>query len=171
MTDTRLLLVVRHAVAESREVFAESGADDALRPLTADGRRRMKRVARGLNMLVPKLDLLAASPLVRARQTADILASRYRGITVVTTESLEPKARPPAFAAWLRKQPGETIAVVGHEPHLGMLITWLMTGLAGSRVRLRKGGACLLEVSGQPRAGAAIMDWTLTPSQLRGISR
>lgn len=170
MIATRQLLIVRHAVAESREAFAESGEDDALRPLTADGRRSMKRVAKGIHTLVPTLDVIAASPLVRAQQTAQVLASRYDGVTVTTTESLEPSRGPTAFATWVRKQPEGTIAVVGHEPHLGMLVTWLMTGLAEPRVRLRKAGACLLEVSGRPRAGAAIMEWSLTPSQLRDIA-
>jgi phosphohistidine phosphatase len=166
MTSTRSLLIIRHAVAESRDAFAELGQDDALRPLTAAGREKMKQTAIGIRALVPTIDVLAASPLVRAQQTADIVASRYEGLTRVTTESLEPERHPAALAAWLRRQPPGTVAVVGHEPHLGLVITWLMSGLMESRVRMRKGGACLLEISGRPAAGTATLQWILTPAQL-----
>src|SRR5882724_2462532 len=65
------LLVVRHAIAEDPAVFAATGRSDAERPLTEKGRRRMRRVARGLKKLVPAIDGLATSPLVRAVETAE----------------------------------------------------------------------------------------------------
>src|SRR6266513_1546458 len=71
------LLVVRHAIAEDREAFARSHKDDAARPLTPDGRRKMARAAAGLKQLVPELDLLAASPYKRALETAEIIAHAY----------------------------------------------------------------------------------------------
>lgn len=166
MTSTRSLLIVRHGVAQSRDAFAATGQDDSLRPLTSTGRQRMKAVAKGIQVLVPSIDVLAASPLVRARQTADILSSRYDGITRASTEALEPERHPNALAAWLKRLPAGNIAVVGHEPHLGILITWLMSGRTESRVSMRKGGACLLEISGRPAPGAATMQWLLTPAQL-----
>ena len=60
------LLVIRHAIAEDREVFAGTGKDDSLRPLTDRGRERMQEGARGLVRLVDRLDVLATSPLTRA---------------------------------------------------------------------------------------------------------
>lgn len=131
----------------------------------------MKRVAKRLHALVPTVDVLAASPLVRAQQTADILASRYDGLTCSTLAVLEPDRSPAAFAAWLRKQPQGTVAVVGHEPHLGIVATWLMTGVAEPRVRMRKGGACLLELTGRRAAGVATLQWLLTPAQLLRVAR
>src|SRR2546430_12501315 len=71
------LLVVRHAIAEDREAFARSHKDDAARPLTPDGRRKMARAAEGLKQLVPELELLAASPYKRALETAEIIAHAY----------------------------------------------------------------------------------------------
>jgi phosphohistidine phosphatase len=104
---------------------------------------------------------------VRAQQTAGIVAEAYGGIRVATTPSLRPDSAPSEFLAWLKAQQGDVIAVVGHEPHLGMLVTWLLTGLADSRLPLRKGGACLLELAARPREGAAQLQWALTASQLR----
>lgn len=161
------LLVIRHAIAMEREDFA--GGSDDLRPLTDDGRRKMAAGTKGLRELVATLDVLAASPLVRAQQTAAIVAEAYGGVRIVTTASLRPEGAPSEFLAWLGSQEGEVVAVVGHEPHLGMLVTWLMTGLADSRVPLRKGGACLLELSTPLREGDAMLQWALTSSQLRRI--
>jgi phosphohistidine phosphatase len=88
-----------------------------------------------------------------------------------TVEALTPDAEPGALLRWLRRQSEpELVAVVGHEPHLGCLVTWLLTGRAESRVPLKKGGACLLEFEDRPRAGGATLTWALTPSLLRRLA-
>ena len=167
-----LLLIIRHAIAETREAHPVTTSDeDSLRPLTAKGRRRMAAAANGIRRLVPELNLLAASPLVRAQQTAEIVATAYGSLPIETTSSLEPESAPASFLTWLRAQRGESIAVVGHEPHLGILVTWLLTGVEESRVSFRKGGACLLELPKRPNKGEALLLWALTPSQLRRIGR
>jgi phosphohistidine phosphatase len=164
------LLVIRHAIAQSREEFA--GDDDTLRPLTNEGRRQMQRVAKGLRHLVRQLDVLGSSPLRRAIQTADIVAEEFTGVDIAAVRALEPESALPAFVTWLRRQrDAELVAVVGHEPHLGTLVTWLLTGLDEPRVPLKKGGACLLEFSSLPRKGGATLQWALTPALLRGASR
>ncbi|MDH3366486.1 MAG: histidine phosphatase family protein, partial [Gemmatimonadota bacterium] len=67
------LLVVRHAIAEDRDIFAAAGREDDERPLTEEGTRRMAAGAVGLVRVVPRLDAVASSPLVRAVQTAEII--------------------------------------------------------------------------------------------------
>ena len=160
------LVVIRHAIAQEREEFAPTGRDDSLRPLTDKGSAKMKKAAAGLRELVPEINVLAASPFTRAQQTARIVAAEYEDIRVITTSTLEPDSELEAFAEWLRARRGDTIAVVGHEPHLGVLVTWLMTGLEESRVPLRKGAACLLEFPERAGPGAALLQWALTASQL-----
>ena len=118
------LLVVRHAIAEEREKW--SPRDDKLRPLTDDGKKKMKEAAKGLRALVPKIDVLATSPLTRAAQTAQLLAKVYETGEPVTVEALAPGQRPPALATWLRTQAVQkTVAIVGHEPGLGAIVSWL----------------------------------------------
>jgi phosphohistidine phosphatase len=164
------LLVIRHAIAQAREEFA--GDDDALRPLTKEGRRQMQRVARGLRRIVRDLDVLGSSPLLRAMQTADIVAEQFAGVDITTVEALEPESALPSFVSWLRKQrDAERVAVVGHEPHLGTLVTWLLTGVDEARVPLKKGGACLLAFASLPRKGGATLHWALTPALLRDVAR
>jgi phosphohistidine phosphatase len=164
------LLVVRHAVALEREEFAATGKPDDLRPLTDRGRRKMRRAARGLRRLVPHLDVLATSPLTRAAQTADLLSEAFHGIQVTPVDELAPDTPPDALVPWLRTlKPSDVAAVVGHEPHLGFLLGWLLTGRHASFIELRKGGACLLEFEDPPAAGGATLLWALPPKQLRGL--
>jgi phosphohistidine phosphatase len=165
------LLVIRHAVAEDRDQFAPTGKDDGLRPLTADGRRKFRRAARAIVALAPKVDLLATSPLVRAADTAALLAEAY-GLDELTKEpALEPDARPAALLPWLQRCAQlERVAVVGHEPHLSSLVAWLLTRRTGQLIALKKGGACLVELGDAPRAGGGVLRWLLTQRQLRMLA-
>ena len=163
------LLLIRHAIAEEPEDFARTGKDDRQRPLTDEGRKKMKQVAKGLRELVPQIDLLATSPLTRAAQTGAILDSVYGGLSEVEIEELSPEATPTEFLRWLRKQKGETIAVVGHEPSLSLILSWLLTGTERRLFSFRKGGACLLEFSGEVGAGTATLLWAVPPGQLRSL--
>jgi phosphohistidine phosphatase len=164
------LLVVRHGPAGDRTEFAATGKPDDLRPLTDAGRKKVRRAARGLRALVGAVDVLAASPLTRARETAEILAGRLGGVEVATVTELSPETQPDALVPWLRAQDqGATVAVVGHEPHLGFLVGWLLTGRHASFVELKKGGACLLEFDDPPSAGGAVLVWAMAPRHLRAL--
>ena len=164
------LLVVRHAIAEERETFSTTGEPDDLRPLTDEGRRRMRKGARGLRTLVNRPGVIATSPLVRARDTAAILARVWDDQTPVEEiAALRPRTRPSAFLSWLKGRDEDMVAVVGHEPHLSCLVTWLMTGAFESRLELKKGSATLVSFASRPRAGGAKLEWSLTPSQLRSF--
>jgi phosphohistidine phosphatase len=166
------LLVIRHAIAEDRDEFAESGHDDSERPLTRIGRRRMRRNARGLQRIAPPIDRIASSPYVRAFDTAQIVVETL-GIQadIEVIDALTPEQPNEALLSWLSSQAQDaTVAVVGHEPHLGRLVTWLMTGSSESHVVFKKGGVCLLDLGVRPAAGSALLHWLLTPAQLRAIA-
>ena len=163
------LLVIRHGVAEDREEFAQRAKDDSLRPLTKEGRWKMERVARGLRHLVPSLDLVATSPFVRAAQTAEIIAAAYHDAPVTNVDALTPDGAPDDFLAWLGERGSNgRVAAVGHEPHLGSLMAWLLTGQqVEGWIALRKGGVCLLELDrGRLKAGEGRLVWSLTPAML-----
>ena len=164
------LLLLRHAIAEDQEEFSRTGKDDRLRPLTPEGRKKMKQGAKGLRTIVPGIDLLATSPLTRAAQTGAIVDSIYGGLAEVEIEELAPEATPADFLRWLRKQKAETVAVVGHEPSISLILSWLLTGTERRIFSFRKGGACLIEFTGEVGAGTATLLWTLTPGQLRDLA-
>jgi phosphohistidine phosphatase len=162
------LLIVRHAIAEDRVAFAATGKDDDERPLTEEGRRRMEQGARGLKQLVPVLDLVATSPLVRAAQTAEILAAAYDGVAVEQVPALAAGGDSGPVIQWLRgRRAGDSVAIVGHEPDCSALVSHLLTGADDSFVQLKKGSVCLLEFADRPAAGEGLLRWALAPKQLR----
>ena len=165
------LLVIRHAIAEDREVWAHTGHDDGLRPLTPRGVERMERAARGLQALVGKIDVLATSPMVRAAQTAEIVARAFGGPAPVELDALAGGSEQEQLD-WLREQDGSgVIAIVGHEPWLGELVSWLLSNQGHGFVELKKGAACLLAFPGRAGPGAARLCWALPPRALRQLAR
>lgn len=164
------LLVIRHAIAMEREDFAKSSRPDSDRPLTDTGRRRMRKNARGLQRIAPLPDLIATSPWLRAADTARVIAETLGVERMETVDQMTPDHHPRDLAAWLNELGDtSTVAVVGHEPHLGELVTWLMGG-TGSNVEFKKGGVSLLRIDGAVEAGSAVLQWHLTPAQLRGLA-
>lgn len=165
------LLLVRHAIAEEREDYASTGKRDAERRLTAFGRRRMAKNARGLRRVAPKVGVIVTSPFARATETARIVADTLGVKAPVVTETLTPDRHPKEFLAWLAAQPSDAvIAAVGHEPHLSRLLQWAIAQAADSHAVFKKGGVCLLEFPGAVKAGEAVLQWLVTPSQLRAIA-
>lgn len=165
------LLVVRHAAAADKDEFARTGKSDDLRPLTTAGKREMREVARGLRAAVPAVDALVTSPLVRATQTAEILADAYDR-KPVTVEWLRPESPYEDFAQWARAhREQEVVVIVGHEPHLSGLASWLLASSKRSLLELKKAGSCLLEVEGAFGASSATLLWSIGPKQLRAIGR
>src|SRR5690242_16225145 len=157
------LLVIRHAIAEDKEGFAATGRNDDLRPLTDEGRSKMRRGAEGLRIAVGKIAHLASSPLVRARETAEIVAPALGAGRVEIVDALRPDRSYDELLEWLHgiSSPNDdddhTVGIVGHEPHLSGLVTWLMTGGDESRIELKKGAACLLHFDREPAEAQAML--------------
>jgi phosphohistidine phosphatase len=166
------LLVIRHAIAGDRREWGQSGKPDEERPVTTEGRAKMRAAARGLAVAIPTIDVLATSPYARARQTADILHAQYGGSEPVEAAVLAHGGSPPEVLAWItRHQDRGVVAIVGHEPDLGELIGWLLSGESAAPVPLKKGGACLLRFDAAPAVGAATLVWLLTPKLLRRLGQ
>jgi phosphohistidine phosphatase len=159
------VLIIRHGPAGDPDAWEAEGRDDRLRPLTPDGKKDMREAAFGLATLQPSVDVVATSPLIRALQTAEILASEYE-CKVVTVGVLEPGQDPASTLEWLRTQPADaTVALVGHEPHLSALVCYMLSGKTAAFVELKKGGACLLEAQ-SPSPGSSTLHWLLTRREL-----
>ncbi len=162
------ILIIRHAKAGQRGLLGFIGKKDAARPLTDAGRKDMRKAAKGLQSLVPEIDVLATSPLARARETADIVSKKYDDTPVTELALLAPGGSKEDVLAWLREQkPTATVALVGHEPDLGMLASWLLAGGKESFVTLKKGAACLIEMSETPTPGCGRLEWLLPSAALR----
>jgi len=160
------LLIVRHEEAEKRA----AGAQDADRRLTARGKQRMQQAVEGLRTVVPEIDTIATSRLVRAVQTGRILAAAYGVKKPRKLDSLEPSGDRDEVLEWLQEQgENETVALIGHEPHLGLLASWLLAAPLNHFVEFQKGGACLLAWPDSPAPGNGWLKWAMTPRQLRKL--
>ncbi len=160
---------MRHGPAGDRERWRRAGRPDAERPLTPRGSKKAREAAAGLRRAFGRLDMIATSPWTRAAQTAALLAGACGG-RIVETDALLPDRAPEDLLAWLSRRRERRVALVGHEPHLSRLASWLMTGAARSRLRLKKSQALLLELP-RPEAGAGVLVWSLAPRHLRALSR
>ena len=164
------LYILRHGIAVDRG-NPEYVQDDSKRPLTRKGIRRMIRAARGMKRLGMDFDLILTSPYVRAKRTAEIVADALGGET--TLEAFQPLAAetPPeqAIRQIARRTEGlGSVLLVGHEPQLSAMGSLLLSGSPDLALELRKGGLFKLEAE-QIQAGTAVLDWWLTPRQLRRL--
>jgi phosphohistidine phosphatase len=165
------LLVIRHAIAEDRDEFAKSDQPDDERPLTDAGRRKMKNAARGLRKIVGNIDHLATSPLVRAVQTAEIISDAFDIGPAEVIPHLAPDARPEDFGRWISVHADKgVVAIVGHEPNLSSLVSWLIAGSGSSRIEMKKGGACLVSFDDDVDAHKGSLSWLMTPRILRELA-
>jgi phosphohistidine phosphatase len=160
------LYLVRHAAAEERQ----AGRPDAERRLTAEGREDFSAGVRGLRALGLSPDRLLTSPLVRAHETARLLAAGLDSPGPEIERALAPGGSGEELLAALRGV-GERVVLVGHEPDLGRLLLLAVAGRAGEGAPLKKGGAARIDFEGTPRPGAGELHWLLTPRQLRRLGR
>ena len=163
---------MRHAIASKRD--AERWPDDSQRPLTPEGVERFRRAARGLAMIVPSVESLLSSPYSRAWQTAEILDEETRWPAPEPREELAAGRPPDEGAALIEEIEAESVALVGHEPSLSLLASFLMTGDHDlARLDLKKGGAAFLELPDRADAngGTAILRWSLSPKILRMLDK
>jgi phosphohistidine phosphatase len=164
------IVVIRHAIAMDREEAFARAILDRDRPLSAEGRVKMKRAARGIARSAPGVVSLLTSPFRRAMETARIVQRAYGGIAVLETPALLPDAEPIELAELLSESaPGSPVAVVGHEPHLTRFMGWSIAEDGPVLLELRKGGAGRLRFEDGPAAGRGRLMWLLPPGILRRV--
>ena len=162
------LVLIRHAIAFERNPLR--WADDRLRPLTPAGKERFRKAAAGLAEWLPEVDRVLTSPLVRARETAQILAEHARWPAPVECQQLAPPSDPEAVFAALRKQRGKRFALVGHEPDLSTLVAVCLQGSPSARsFELKKGSVVCLRFESRASAGTGVLAAFLPPRVLRAM--
>jgi phosphohistidine phosphatase len=159
------LYLLRHAIAVPR------GTDDVEekdRPLTKEGKRKMKAIAEGMESLKLQFGRILSSPYKRAMETAEIVAATFN-MDVEICNTLVPDGNQRALITSLVKIPEENLLLVGHEPHLSQLISLLISGNSETLIELKKGGLCKLASEHLTFGRSATLEWLLPPAQLRQI--
>ena len=162
------IILFRHGIAVERQDWTGNEQD---RPLTGKGIRRTRRSAKGLLSLRSTPTHLLSSPLVRARETAEILQLLVRPkVTVQICEALVPEASPNALFTLLGTMPSDSVVLcVGHEPNLSVVAATLFTGNPCAGILLKKAGACLIQIEKSVGAAKGHLEWWFTPKQLRAL--
>jgi phosphohistidine phosphatase len=161
------LYLIRHGIAVPQD--SPGIHSDQERPLSPKGIKRMRKAAKGLLTLDIAFDRVFTSPLLRARQTAQIVA-----------EILEIKEQPEELpdlapggsvegllSSLSAHREKKRLILVGHQPLLGEIASLLLAKDKGIEISLKKGGLCRIESDDLPSTGGARLHWILTPRQLR----
>lgn len=143
---------------------AQWEGNDAERPLTDDGLRRMELEARTMRRLELGVDRVITSPLLRARQTAEIVAVELkRKDRLVTDSRLGSDFDLERLAEILRdNQDVRDLMLVGHEPSMSATIGRL---IGGGKVELKKGALARTDVP-NPAQLSGELEWLLPPRVL-----
>ncbi len=162
--------IMRHGVAVTRGTAAFS--DDSKRPLTPQGKKKMQGIARGLRRLGFDPDWIVTSPLVRAVETAEIVAESLQTKTPLDfCDALRPGGSPESLIAFLAKRANrKRVLVVGHEPDLSQMAARLIGSSCHANLALKKGGCCLITFTEFPPKSPGELVWWLTPRILRKLA-
>ncbi|MBM3751911.1 MAG: phosphohistidine phosphatase SixA [Acidimicrobiia bacterium] len=152
--------LVRHAIAEPRGPVWPVDDD---RPLTPRGIERMREIALRLADRGVQVERIWSSPILRARQTADLLAPLWTTGRVVDEVAELATGCAPARAgeALAARPPCASVALVGHEPQLGALAAWMIG--AEAPLPFKKGGVARVDFADGIAAGEGKLAWLVTP--------
>lgn len=161
-------LLMRHGVAVETEEW--SGLDDT-RPLTGEGKQKVRQVAKGLAAMGISPTHLFTSPLTRAQETAELVRTILcPAVTITVCKALDPGSSPQVLSTFLRTIPDHSMVLcVGHEPLLGTTAGYWLNGHASQSYPMKKAGVGFIHLPSPIRAGEGLLRWWCTPTQLRAL--
>ena len=133
---------------------------DDERPLTDFGKKEARQVAKFLNRLKVKPDLIVSSPLPRALQTAEAAAEQLKA-KLRQDEALEPGFGISELSAVLKRHPSKALMLVGHEPDFSSVIS----ALTGGFIKMSKAGVALIDIDLETEKGRLL--WLFPPKFAR----
>jgi phosphohistidine phosphatase len=156
------LYFLRHGHAHDRDEWKTQ--DDELRPLTAEGIAAMRQEAIVLRHLQPDFSTILTSPLVRARETAEIVQHVFPEVPIVEDELLKPGFKVKALEKLLKEYDGhENLLLVGHEPDFSAVIGEV---IGGGRVTMKRGGMARIKLTNKEKPRGELI-WLITPAVFR----
>jgi phosphohistidine phosphatase len=162
------LYLLRHGIAVERGLPGSERDFD--RPLTDEGEQKLRRMTKALRRLELSFDLVWTSPYLRARQTAELVAKELElRKSPEECEALRADRGNPreVIAELMRLSPApDAILLVGHEPSLSTLASFLISGIDRSGLAFKKAGLCKLSMESIRSGRCAQLEWLVTPRQM-----
>lgn len=164
------LYLMRHA--EAVDPGDGDTTHDSDRQLTDKGRRQAKRVGILLKRLDVKIDRVLTSPLVRARETAELVAAATGSTAKIRMlDALKPAARDDAMWEALRSAGGEDVLVVGHLPSIASLAGSLLGSLAEQPLWFHKSSLAALHCEARDNRKPRVqLEWMISPAMAKRLA-
>ena len=163
------VILIRHAEAGERD--PSRWPDDSDRPITPEGRRKHLAVAKAMRRMGIEFDFLVTSPLVRARETADVTAESYGyHEPPLVDEALGPDCSAAGVTRLLAKfPPDKAVALVGHEPSFSAVAAALIGRSGDARITLKKSGIIGITFDGAAGVGRGALSYVLKPGHMKRV--
>jgi phosphohistidine phosphatase len=160
------LYLLRHGIAVER--IGGVIRSDFERPLTDEGRRELEVISLALKRLNVKAELVISSPLLRAKQTAEIIAEVHAlDKPIEISECLAPGGAVSDVYKVLRKFSSlQEVFLVGHEPDIGRLAGALLWAGTEFDMPFKKAGICRIDISDVPPSYPGRLKWFVTPKMI-----
>ena len=163
------LYMIRHGLAGKSQ---EDETIDDERPLKKKGKEKMKEIGKGLKELEISFDTVLTSPLLRSKESAEIVKAYCCNTEeVIVTDLLSPGASFNNLIKYLNKlKDPKKVAIVGHEPFLSSFASYCLTKNKSSFLNLKKGGVLMLQIEGVIKPGQCLLSWLMEPSTLSRLN-
>lgn len=165
------IYILRHGKAEER---SQNITSDSNRRLTEEGKRDLDCIGKAIKNLGNEFDYVITSPLVRAKQTAEIVLKQIKNKkkSILVWNELKPEIDVTLTIKKLSKlQTSSRVLLVGHEPHLTNLIGQIISGTDEVNISLKKGGFVHIRGSPQKSQIRGSLRSILTPKQLKKLCK
>ncbi len=157
------IYLIRHAHAVA---LGEHGVEnDEDRPLSEQGMEQSRRLAATLEQHRVEVDAILTTPLLRARRTAEILLENSHQPTppdLIVEDRLTPECKPRKLTRVLRELARDRVAIVGHQPDIGVWAAWLI-GSKKAYINFAKAGAAHIVWESELKKGGGALMWLITP--------
>ena len=158
-----LLYLLRHGDA------LESGYYDISRPLSLIGEEQAKVTADMLVTFKISVELILSSPLLRAKQMAEIIRKAIGDVEHSVTEYLVPGANERQLFRQLSDCNKRAVLLIGHEPHLRTFASLMIGGSRQSQIEVKKGTLMCLETTMPVKPESGVLKWMLAADQMKQL--
>jgi phosphohistidine phosphatase len=139
---------------------------DAERMLSSAGEEEINLVLKILVQLGASIDSIISSPLLRARQTAEIIKSGFSGLEIEVSDYLTPSSDHRQIIQRLNIYSKSSVLLVGHEPHLSTFISFLVGGSRNFQIEMKKASIACVDSPIPIKPGAGLLKWLLSQKEM-----